>query len=364
MAPRKINGPNSPSAQPITIGPEQPPTQVRTQAPASQATRAPPAVCTKASTFDEGGKKRLLDRVQLGLDAGGLVPLLNVPASLLNAGVSAARGDKLGTTLNLAAAVPVAGSFVKGGRLAVTAARVARTADAAEDVAKLGNTAGRSATRASRAATTAASAERVIGGMSPNVSRGMETLFKEGPNRWVGLGQKAEGGTAFQRGLSGDFTKGAGAGVDEAMGVLTGKADDSKRFVSTFKSEAESLELARTTNSQYARPLTVRGRANDLIDGRSLPEGAHLAKLESVGLFTPPNADGAYDWAQSTLKLRDELVAGGMRLDPGSRGGRFLRQVEDVMAKRRYGEFDGFGQPLLNQSEISQALAETFARFR
>lgn len=61
----------------------------------------------------------LLDWLQTLLDAGGLVPGVGEPLDLLNAGISAARGDSVGAGLSVAAMIPVGGQ-------AATAAKVAR----------------------------------------------------------------------------------------------------------------------------------------------------------------------------------------------------------------------------------------------
>ena len=61
-------------------------------------------------------KNGLLDALQLGLDLLGLIPGAGEPFDLLNAGVSAARGDYVGAGLSLAAMVPIAGMAATAGK--------------------------------------------------------------------------------------------------------------------------------------------------------------------------------------------------------------------------------------------------------
>lgn len=61
-------------------------------------------------------KNGLLDALQLGLDLLGLIPGAGEPFDLLNAGVSAARGDYVGAGLSMAAMVPIAGMAATAGK--------------------------------------------------------------------------------------------------------------------------------------------------------------------------------------------------------------------------------------------------------
>ena len=61
-------------------------------------------------------KNGLLDALQLGLDLLGLIPGAGEPFDLINAGISAARGDYLGAGLSLAAMVPIAGMAATAGK--------------------------------------------------------------------------------------------------------------------------------------------------------------------------------------------------------------------------------------------------------
>ncbi len=68
--------------------------------------------------YGYGDNSSRLDSFQLGLDAAGLTPGFGIVADVLNAGVSAFRGDWVGAGLSVFAAVPVVGQFATGGKLA------------------------------------------------------------------------------------------------------------------------------------------------------------------------------------------------------------------------------------------------------
>lgn len=61
-------------------------------------------------------KNGLLDALQLGLDLLGLIPGAGEPFDLVNAGISAARGDYLGAGLSMAAMIPFAGMAATAGK--------------------------------------------------------------------------------------------------------------------------------------------------------------------------------------------------------------------------------------------------------
>lgn len=90
----------------------------------------------------------VLDGTQTALDVAGMVPAVGNAADLLNAGISAARGDMVGAGLSLAAAVPGAGQAVTAAKLADRAADAAKMADRVGDVAKAGYKVGDAAKQA------------------------------------------------------------------------------------------------------------------------------------------------------------------------------------------------------------------------
>ena len=104
---------------------------------------------------------KALDGVQTALDVAGFVPGVGIVADLANAGISAARGDFAGAALNAAAAIPIAGDALKGGKMAAkgvdAATTAARAADRAGDAAKV---AGKSTDAAKGADEAAAAAKK------------------------------------------------------------------------------------------------------------------------------------------------------------------------------------------------------------
>jgi RHS repeat-associated protein len=68
------------------------------------------------------------DVVQGALDAAGLTPGVGLPADLLNAGISYARGNYADAALSMAAAVPIGGTVAGAGKLASRAGKVLRGA--------------------------------------------------------------------------------------------------------------------------------------------------------------------------------------------------------------------------------------------
>jgi len=79
-----------------------------------------------------------LDWVQTGLDAASMIPGLGTATSLVNAGISAARGNWAEAGLNLVAAIPGVGTAIKGGKFVtkavVAATKAARAVDKANDI--------------------------------------------------------------------------------------------------------------------------------------------------------------------------------------------------------------------------------------
>lgn len=67
----------------------------------------------------KGKISRGLDKAQIGLDIAGLTPGVGIAPDALNAIISAARGDKLGTITSLGAMIPVVGQGVTSGKYAV-----------------------------------------------------------------------------------------------------------------------------------------------------------------------------------------------------------------------------------------------------
>lgn len=95
---------------------------------------ANPAV--RPETAAEAGLgQRVLDGVQTGLDVAGLIPGVGEGADLVNAGISALRGDWVGAGLSLASAIPFAGWGAAAGKAGRRVAREA-TERAAKEAAE------------------------------------------------------------------------------------------------------------------------------------------------------------------------------------------------------------------------------------
>ena len=90
----------------------------------------------QTSTADNLKNNSTLDKVQLGISIAGFIPGVGDVGDLVNAGISAARGNYKDAALDLVGAVPVIGSFISGGRRAV---KVLSKADNAVDIAKNAN---------------------------------------------------------------------------------------------------------------------------------------------------------------------------------------------------------------------------------
>lgn len=78
-----------------------------------------------------GMKKRsgmddFLDNAQTGLSIAGMVPGLGAAPDLINAGVSALRGDWGGAALNAVSAIPFLGDAIGGGKLVGQAAKATK----------------------------------------------------------------------------------------------------------------------------------------------------------------------------------------------------------------------------------------------
>lgn len=189
-----------------------------------------------------------------------------------------------------------------------------------------------------------------------------------GPNVWVPTGLKPAGDVLYTRGLSGDFRKGAGAGVREALSLLSGAAESDKRYVSLPGSESESTAVVLKTNSLYGRPLTVRGRVPaerlEVVNGQrtnSLQAGGTVDSVEALGFFMP--LSNQTEWARSFLDFRRTMLEDGLTPNPDSRGERFARDLQVAFDQAVLGEFDGIGRPVLNADAVDKAVAKVMAEY-
>jgi len=68
----------------------------------------------------------ILDGIQIALDVAGMVPVLGAAPDLLNAAISAFRGDWMGAGLSVMAAVPIIGDVVGGAKIAMKGLKISR----------------------------------------------------------------------------------------------------------------------------------------------------------------------------------------------------------------------------------------------
>ena len=87
----------------------------------------PEELYAEFNELDTGGlnKESVLDGIQLALDGAGMIPLLGAVPDLLNASISALRGDWVGAGLSVVAAVPGVGDVVGGAKIAYKGAKIA-----------------------------------------------------------------------------------------------------------------------------------------------------------------------------------------------------------------------------------------------
>ena len=77
--------------------------------------------------------------LQLGLDLLGLIPGVGEPFDLINAGISAGRGDYIGAGLSMAAMVPVVGMAATAGKGARRAVVIGESMSRVKDAARAMN---------------------------------------------------------------------------------------------------------------------------------------------------------------------------------------------------------------------------------
>ncbi len=80
------------------------------------------------------GASSVLNALQTGLSMLGFVPGLGAVADVVNAGISAARGDYIGAGFSLAAAVPLIGDFAAAGKAVRSVTQVSRVSHTAAPV--------------------------------------------------------------------------------------------------------------------------------------------------------------------------------------------------------------------------------------
>jgi hypothetical protein len=201
-----------------------------------------------------------------------------------------------------------------------------------------------------------------VAGVRPDLVPAVRRLFESGPSRWVDLGTQPTGDKLYQRGLSGDVLHPSkDSGIAEARTLLSGAADPEGRYVSPLDSLAQSDRVARETSSQYAAPLTIRGRVEQFSSGGpgtvgTIAPGNTIDTVDALGLF--PDHSNPRGWAESYLKLCDGLVADGLELSPDSPGERFAADLRSALAR---GADDGELLRIIRPYESEAAPVETDA---
>lgn len=183
-----------------------------------------------------------------------------------------------------------------------------------------------------------------------------------GPNTWAAMPNRPTG-RRFQRGLSGDYTSGRG-GFEESRNLLAGQVDPHARTVSLI---GESVTPGRGTHevtATYADPLSIRGRSDRVDpamgrdpDREAMIENLSLDDIEGLGFF--PNLSEPWKWARSYQRL---IAEAEITPTPGSRGERFNRDLDAVMATAAWRETD-FGRALANESDMNMRLRQLFLTY-
>lgn len=195
---------------------------------------------------------------------------------------------------------------------------------------------------------------------------GLQRALDAGPNKWVTTGNKLPADRQrFQRGLSGNYA-GSMDGVSESLDLLGGKTDTSGRFVSLFggSSKYKPGNVTEVSNA-YAKPLAIRGRVDESVlqrmdEGMGAVSSLDLKQVEAVGFFT--NSVTPFTWAQAYKQV---IQRSGIAPSPGSRGERFLRELDDVLKHQKFGDEDPLykARPILNGEEVEGMLRELYIKW-
>ena len=214
----------------------------------------------------------------------------------------------------------------------------------------------------SRAAARAALGSRVAAWVRTDARAPLQKAADLGPNRWAAMPNRPTG-ERFQRGLSGDHGGGAG-GFDEARRLLAGETDRRPRAVSTIGENTPPGETTQHVTAQYSDPMSIRGRSDrlDRSGGRDPDREALLSDLslddvEAIGFF--PNRTSPWVWAQNYKRLLEQA---GVTPTPGSRGARFLEELDAALGRAEFVE-DSVGRSVSNLSDVETALKELYRRY-
>jgi hypothetical protein len=116
----------------------------------------------EAETEEEGiSGEQVLDAIQLGLDVIGLIPVVGEIADFFSAGISFARGDYVGATLSLAAAIPFAGWLATGAKGIRRGASIIKSTENAEKATEITLKSGKTASKRTHQAANGAKIKNV-----------------------------------------------------------------------------------------------------------------------------------------------------------------------------------------------------------
>lgn len=201
------------------------------------------------------GASSVLNALQTGLSMLGFVPGLGAVADVVNAGISAARGDYIGAGFSLAAAVPLIGDFAAAGKAVHSVAQVSRVSHTAAPVI------------------TAAKVES-------GVSKGGLNLFRAGPDGNATRGA-ATGWKEGDRMLYLPNQGSAQANWAQNSGRLRQEMGQGKPIFDSYRDSASGLQIpAGTTPSSGGRFLNAE---------RKLLESRGWQYTPSSGAYHPPN---------------------------------------------------------------------------
>jgi hypothetical protein len=287
---------------------------------------------------------------------------------LARAAEKAAEGGKLRAARKLAEAAEeaakkarIAGEALDGADGAILRARNLIETKAPGVAAKVAEETGELAGDAARVAARARAAD-VAPWVHRDAAVGLQRAVDAGPNRWGALPNRPTG-KRFQRGLSGDYASGAG-GLDEAKDLLRGAPDKHPRTVSQIHERMPPGKTTHEVTAGYSDPMSIRGRA-DRIDptaGRDPVREAMIKSLsiedvEAIGFF--PNRTDPLGWTNNYLSLLEQTKTVPAA---GSRGERFVKDLQAVLAKAEWAEND-YGRFFANRDELNTMLREVFVRY-
>jgi len=182
----------------------------------------------------------------------------------------------------------------------------------------------------------------------------VQQLLEAGPNRWIEMPGGAQGGRRFVRGITGDYTGPPEEAFRETFAVLAGKPVGVKYAYGVD----DGADIDRLTQSAaaYSRPLTIRGKADDLerMVGSEVrvPAGKMLDRLDGMGLFV--SDDPSLQWAVQYLRFDRLALEAGIPVSARSRGGRFASDLEAAVERSAH----------QNPTQARETLRDVHSRYR